>query len=163
MPFLRPKEIALDTSTTESAVLHFLSKLKEIDSLPSNVMLLQCTSPIRKKDTLDRAIEFFHKNKLDSLLSVCEFHGFIWKNIKNPEASYDYNNRPRRQDIIDKNFMETGSFYMTNTNLFLTKKNRLVGKIGTFITSQEESYEIDTHLDFLLCEKIYKNFSEKKS
>jgi len=161
VPFLRPKEMALDTSTTESAVIHFLSKLKEIDLLPTNIMLLQCTSPIRKKNTLDRAIEFFHNNKLDSLLSVCEFHGFIWKNIRNPEASYDYSNRPRRQDITDKNFLETGSFYMTNVNLFLRNRNRLGGKIGTFITSQEESYEIDTHLDFLLCEKIYKSFIEK--
>jgi len=157
IPFLRPKELASDDATTESAIHHFLDYLQSKNTTPTKIVLLQCTSPIRHAGTLDRAIDYFDKKKFDSLLSVRNFHGFLWKDIINPKAGYDYKNRPRRQDIKEKSYLETGSFYITDPQLFLKEKNRLVGKIGMFVTSEEESYEIDTEIDFSICEGIMNN------
>ena len=149
--YIRPKKLAKDTSPTEPCMLHALEwYCKTTKKDPDYLMLLQPTSPVRKKDRLKEIINFAQKGSFDSALSVCETHSFFWKNTKNPSASYDIEYRPRRQDIeeCDKQFKETGSIYLTKTEFLRTNKNRLGGKIGLFEMDPVEAYEIDTPLDF---------------
>ena len=51
---------------------------------------------------------------------------------------------------------ENGSFYIFNTKKFLTSKNRLFGKIGTYIIEKKYSFDIDDDVD-LKINKILKN------
>lgn len=159
VPFYRPDEIAGDNATTESAMLHCCEYLKERDELPDYIVLIQATSPIRSKGQFEKALAYIKSNDFDSLLSVSKSHRFTWKiQADKPVASYDYMKRPRRQDIseADQVFLETGSFYITRINRFLETKNRLCGTIGLFETPEDESYEIDTMVDFRVCEEILK-------
>ena len=159
VPFLRPENISSDHATTEAAMLHCCEYLKSRDELPDLFVLIQATSPIRSDKQFDDAIKEFKNNDYDSLLSVSKSHRFTWKNKLFPIASYDFKNRPRRQDIKedDQEFLETGSFYITKTSLLMDHKNRLCGKVGLFETPEDESYEIDTLIDFKICEEILKN------
>lgn len=154
VPFLRPADISGDLATTESAMLHCCEVLESMGKLPDTFILMQATSPIRLPETLDQALCYFNAEKFDSLLTVTESHRFIWQNKAAPEASYDYLNRPRRQDITEKSYLETGSFYITNTAKLLEYENRLCGNIGMFETHEIESYEIDTLVDFQVCERL---------
>ena len=52
----RPSELATDTATTESAIHHYLNKLSKT---PDIVVLLQATSPLRPKGSLDAALNLF--------------------------------------------------------------------------------------------------------
>ena len=81
---------------------------------------------------------------------------FIWKNKINPIADYNIMDRPRRQDIQEKKYIETGSFYITKYNKFLEFKNRLCGKICMFELSEIESIDIDTIKDFKVAEVLMK-------
>jgi len=159
VPFFRPQSISGDKATTESAMLHCCEYLKEKNQLPELFILIQATSPIRANEQLDKAIKAFQKNKYDSLLTVSQSHRFTWKNKSKPKASYDFKNRPRRQDIKkkDQEYLETGSFYITKTKMLMESKNRLVGNIGLFETPEDESYEIDSLVDFIICEEILNN------
>ena len=53
---LRPKNISGDNSTTESAINHCINYYKNDFEV---IILLQPTSPLRKKDDLDNALKFF--------------------------------------------------------------------------------------------------------
>lgn len=158
VPFLRPEEYSGDTATTESAMLHFCAWAETAGWQLDSILLIQCTSPVRADGRFDDAIRFFEEGGYDSLIAVAPTHRFFWKNPESPEATYDFRNRPRRQDIprADRLLMETGSFYITRIDSFLQSKNRITGSIGLYATPEDEAYEIDSLTDFGVCESILK-------
>ena len=158
VPDLRPPEISTDTSSTEDVLLFVCSQLADAQPQPQNIVLLQCTSPIRLPGTIDKALTEFTLTGANSLVSVTKCHRFFWYDKPCPKASYNYKARPRRQDISEENitYMETGSIYITNFQMLLEHKNRLTGRICMFETEYVESFEIDDSIDFGLCEYLAK-------
>ena len=147
----RPPELATDTASTESVLLHASEVLNNNFSY---MVLLQPTSPIRYPKQIDEAIELIISQKGDSLLSVFENNSFLW--AKNGTSiNFNYKNRPRRQDK-DWELVENGSFYITRKEILLKEKNRLGGKILMYLMPRWMSVEIDEQFDFELVEYLLK-------
>lgn len=151
----RPDSISGDTATTESAIEHVLNNIPK----PDIVILLQATSPLRPKGSLNKSLEKMISEKYDSLLSLSPTHRFSWK-INGDEAipKYDFKNRPRRQDILESEqaYIENGSIYIFTYENFIKHNNRLGGKIGYVVFEEEFSFEIDTPTDLIVIDSIAK-------
>ena len=61
--FIRPQEIANDESSSESVLSHVLDKLRHEKYVPDYFVFLQATSPVRKVDDIDRAIQTIIENR----------------------------------------------------------------------------------------------------
>jgi sialic acid synthase len=152
----RPAKFASDTASTESVMLHFMSKVN-FDIL----VTLQATSPLTSASDIKSAFSKFNKGKFDSLLTVVESKRFFW-NKKGESLNYDYMKRPRRQDFKGS-LMENGAFYITKRDVLKKYKNRLGGKIGIYKMSEKTAYEIDEELDWIIVEQLLENKYEKNS
>lgn len=161
VPFMRPADISGDRASTELAMIHALEMLAKSGYHPDFVMLLQATSPVRLPGAIDRAIRLLMESKADSLVSGTEIHPFLWRNVGNGEALYDFRKRPMRQDIPENErlYEENGSIYIVRTEILLRDKCRLGGKIVIFPMSSKEKVDLDTLDDFAAAEAIFQRLS----
>ena len=71
IPFLRPSELATDTSLAPDAYIYTIERLKnEQGYAPEIVVILQPTSPLRTVDDIDAAISLYLEKNADSVISV---------------------------------------------------------------------------------------------
>jgi N-acylneuraminate cytidylyltransferase len=160
---VRPAELSTDTADSESALIHALDAIESGGRNPANaVLFLQATSPLREPAELEGALAKFEKEKLDSLFSAAELESTnIWREEGGCLRSwnYDFHNRKRRQDARKEagQYVETGSFYITQPQLLREKHNRLGGVIGIWPVPFWKSFEIDSPADLELCEQLMKS------
>ncbi len=149
VPFLRPAELAEDTTATEPVVRHALATLDTLGTVATTVMLLQATSPVRLPGTLDRALAEFAATGVDSMVGVVPQTPFLWWRGDPPRADYPVDARPRRQDLTANalRYRETGSLYVTRRWVYDDLDNRLGGRIGLFVMEEIEGTDVDTELD----------------
>ena len=161
----RPKEISGDQATTETALLHTLEVLKQKEGyIPDIVLLLQATSPLRKKNDIDLSIEKFIFEKADSLISGSKFEDFLfWENKNNSwvPVNYNPNKRMRRQDRNPR-FVENGSIYMFKPEILYKFNNRIGGKMVVYEMDFWQTWEIDTYDEVDLLSFYYKKYLNKE-
>lgn len=149
----RPAELASDEATSESALIHVLDILREQGwPDPELIVFLQCTSPIRRSDEIDRAVAKFRADRLDSLFSACLNDRFVWAvGPDGPESvNYDYHRRQREQDLPVQ-YKENGSIYICTPKLLRETNNRLGGRIGVHEMDYWSSFQVDStdHLELI--------------
>ncbi|MEL4895047.1 acylneuraminate cytidylyltransferase family protein [Crocosphaera sp. Alani8] len=149
----RPAELANDTASSESALIHALQTLESKNINLDFLVFLQCTSPVRTGAEIDQAIAKLKKDQADSLLSVSPSHRFIWEEVDGDAKSinYDYRHRPRRQDM-NPQYVENGSIYIFKPWVLKETQNRLGGKISLYVMSEMAAVEIDSEEDFQMIE-----------
>jgi CMP-N,N'-diacetyllegionaminic acid synthase len=158
VPFLRPADLALDTTPTEPVVRHAIAAARAAEAAPDAVMLLQATSPVRLPGTLSRAVAQLEATGVDSLVGVVAQAPFIWAEggaDAGPTAAYDVTARPRRQDLTPATlrYRETGSLYLTRTWVYDELDNRLGGRVGLFVMDELEGIDVDTELDLQVADR----------
>lgn len=154
VPFMRPAELAEDTTATEPVIEHAIEFMSHEDRRPDAVMLLQATSPVRLPGTLERAVRQFAASDSDSMVGVIPIGPFIWAATEPPTAQYEVMARPRRQELTHETFRyrENGSMYITKTEIYEEFHNRLAGKIELFMLEDIEGVDIDAPIDFSVAE-----------
>lgn len=154
VPFIRPSELATDTSSSISVIQHAVNFLESKGEYYDAICLLQPTSPFRKKGFIDEAIQKFISKKVDALVGVLPVPHEL-----NPHWVFEPNSKglleiatgekeiiKRRQDLPTAYFRD-GSIYITKTSVI--KSGSFYGSKLSFIENDPEFYvNIDTMKDW---------------
>jgi YrbI family 3-deoxy-D-manno-octulosonate 8-phosphate phosphatase len=143
----RPRELATDTTTTDSVILEFM-KTVDFDLLAT----IQATSPLTSPHDLDCAIQQLLRNGNDSLLTGVLTKRFFWT-LDGVPLNYDFLRRPFTQEF-GGSVMENGAFYLTKREALEKYQNRLGGKIGIYIMPEETATELDEPDDWRAVERL---------
>jgi|TARA_B110000285_G_scaffold101025_1_gene115041 CMP-N-acetylneuraminic acid synthetase len=160
VPFLRPNNISDDLSTDFEFINHCVEWLKNNENYNSDIILqLRPTSPTRKIEDINKALEIFIKNrdKFDSLRSVILFEKSPFKIyslnddkliplfnvINNIQEPY---NQPRQ--ILPQCYLHNGYIDILNTSIL--NENTINGKnILPFIMDEKNNVDIDNVKDLI--------------
>lgn len=153
-PFLRPEELASDTATTLSVILHELNNsVEDVDI----VIVLQPTSPLRTTRHIDEAIELFEQNIAVSVVSVTECeHSPLWTNTL-PKNRSMYNfitpEKLKRSQDLDTYFRLNGAIYIYDVSTLIERNAIFYCKdTYAYVMGSEFSVDIDNYQDFKLAE-----------
>lgn len=161
----RPQELANDTATSESALLHGLEVLKQQGIQPDLLVFMQCTSPLTATEDIDAAIKKLLDENADSCLTATAFHYFVWNELADGSAegiNHDKRFRPRRQDR-DPQYQENGAVYVMKCSGFLQAKHRFFGKTVLSIMPQERCFEIDEPVDLDIVDVLLQKQLQRSS
>ena len=166
VPFLRPKQISKDTSSTIEVIKHALKFLQENQSyVPDIIILLQPTSPLRTSQLITKTINTLKKSKATSVITVSKItkHPYASYWLKNDFLKPFEKNSPkysRRQEFPDL-FFPTGAVY-TFWYDTLKKFNSLYGPKIKPIVVRDEDIDIDNLRDLFFAEMMLKNWKKYK-
>jgi CMP-N-acetylneuraminic acid synthetase len=165
VPFIRPKELALDTTPTIDVMIHALKHFKDMGENFDAIILLQATSPFKPQNFIHDCIQTFIDAGADSFISVLKVpHEY------NPHWTFEKNELgelriatgekeliPRRQELPPA-FFRDGCVYITKTNYLLQEKKIVGGKIAYKESDPNYYCNLDTQADWEKAEQmIYQN------
>lgn len=158
-PFLRPADLASDTSPKIPVLQHALRYCEEEEGIEYDVIVdLQPTSPLRNPIDIDNAFSEFIKTKADVLYSVTESKKSPYftmvelddngnaRLIKKPEKEIF-----RRQDA-PKVYTINGSIYVYRRDFLVSTKGLHCEKERVYLMDELSSIDIDQEIDFQFIE-----------
>ncbi|EGR9009175.1 TPA: acylneuraminate cytidylyltransferase family protein [Vibrio vulnificus] len=162
VPFIRPPELATDTSSSSDVIRHALDFYRAQGEEFDFVLLLQPTSPIRSADDIRHAIEQLKAHTADAVVSVCPCdHSPLWANtLPDDRSMADFIRHEvsqlRSQDLPDY-YRINGAIYLTRVSRFYQENSLfLSSNIFAYVMDNESSVDIDHELDFLIAETVLK-------
>lgn len=159
--YKRPKFLSQDRTSLVQTLQHFLewTMLQGIDDFQT-LMILQLTSPLRNKEHIKKAINYYKEKKLTSLFSISESseHPYETINLKKngkwklnfPEARKFY----RRQDYKLNSYFINGAIYIVDKKYFLKNKKIVSNNHGLFKMKKIDSIDIDDIDDFKIAKSL---------
>lgn len=161
VPFLRPPELATDTAKGIDSILYLLNRLKEEENyIPTHVIILQTTSPLREQEDIYRCWDLMEKTDATTVLTVCPTHPRLYH--LNPEHDLIFVNK---SDIKSTNIQEcppgyvlNGCFvYLVKYDALMKEKDDITKKTKAVICPKWRSVDLDTPEDWALAEVVFKN------
>jgi len=160
VPFMRPFELAQDSTPSLMVVRHALLALKEQGENFEAVCLLQPTNPLRRAKDIDDCVELFIRTRADSVISVLPVpHEYnpkwvFWQDDggRMSLSTGDAEIIPRRQDL-PRAFHRDGTVYVTQSEIIFNRQSLYGDNVQGFEMSPEFSVNIDTEEDWRAIEK----------
>ena len=164
-PFIRPKNLATNTSSSIDVIDHAIKYLCKKNNDYTYIVLLEPTSPFTTAADIDKSLKLLDKqhklyntlvgvhktDKYSPEISVQLGKNNQLLNIKNAISSH----KPRQK--LNESFYPDGSIYITTKESFLKKKTFYHNKTIGYILPKWKSIEIDDELDLILAKTIFKN------
>ena len=166
VPFIRPRELALDGTPTLPVVLHALSAMEAIHGKFDAVCLLQPTSPLRKAHEIDECVDLLYSRNADtvfSMLPVPERYNPHWVFEEKANGDLEVSTGdeviiPRRQSLPAA-FHRDGAIYVTRRDVLVERESLYGDRIVGYLRDAKSSVDIDTMEDWAQAESMAEEFA----
>jgi CMP-N,N'-diacetyllegionaminic acid synthase len=163
VPFLRTKELSLDTTPMVPVLKDAVEFIEAQDSIIIDwILLLQPTDPLREIKDIKAALRLAQKNECDSVISVervYSHHPALMKKIVNNKIEPFLINEiegTTRQNYDPPAYMRNGSIYLTKRKTLMDNES-IRGEVSIPLIMKEGSrISIDSYNDFKLAELLIK-------
>lgn len=161
VPFRRPAELATDYAGTNEVLLHAVNFYEQQGRQFDMIILLQPTSPFRKKEHIEEAITLYH-NSLDMVVSVKESPSNPYYNSFEETADglltiSKGDGKIRRRQDAPKVWEFNGSLYIINPEKLKEKGLKGFTQIKKYVMDEIYSIDIDTLMDWKIAEMVIQN------
>ena len=164
IPFMRPSELATDTSPEWHSWQHFIKFLADKDGrLPDVFLSLPATSPLRSTIDIENCLNEFKKGKADFVVGITPSERNPYFNMVKKGEDNQVNlviqqveKYSRRQDTPEI-FDLTTVCYVGKPSTILAKNSIFEGKVAGVEIPRERAIDIDTELDFQIAEFLFKS------
>lgn len=165
VPFKRPQHLASDSASSYEVIIHALNYYKALGKNFKAIVLLQPTSPFRKKEFLDEMLEQYDES-LDMVVSVKECHDNPYFSLfEENETGFLQKSKSgaftRRQDA-PKVYAYNGSIYLINVASLFRSNIANFHKTKKYIMNEYYSIDIDSQFDWLVAETLVNSEYLKK-
>lgn len=155
---LRPSIYATDTARNIDVVIYEIKKYEQNHNITVDiVVLLQPTAPMRTSKDIDKALQIFHENEGQSLISVYKAnfaHPQIMYYLSNQRAKpvlSDVKEINRRQEFRDV-YVRNGALYIATRNQLVLRENLIGENSLIYEMPRSRSINIDEPYDLELAE-----------
>lgn len=166
IPFLRPKYLAKDTSSSIDVILHTLKKLnKDYNREYDYIILLEPTSPFTTTKDIDSNLKLLKKKSKNfkALISVTTTEKYhpshalsLNRTMRLRNVCKTIHNHTRRQELEDIYFPD-GSIYISRVSYLIDIKSFYHSKTLGVEFPKWKATEIDDLFDFNYAQSIVKN------
>lgn len=163
VPFLRPAELATDTSAHILCVLDALDRLRDMDGFaPTAVCLLQPTSPLRQAGDIDALLSEAAATRPFAMVSVnaCTEHPYFARSVSATGELMPFVPQnlayAREQDLEPACFINGAIYYNTVESLRKHKTFYPEGLRG-HLMPRERSLQVDEPFDLHLADLLLSN------
>lgn len=159
IPFMRPDDLASDSASTYSVILHVIEEFKKRGSEFERVVLLQPTSPFRTIEDIEGTINLWSP-KIDMAVSVIESKSNPYFNLfETGDDGFLIHSKgdgefTRRQEA-PKVWEYNGAVYVITTDALLKSPISEFRKVVPYIMSASRSIDLDTPEDWVIAELLY--------
>lgn len=152
VPFMRPKNIALDESPGIFNVLHLLEAIPDT----KKILYLQPTSPLREIEDIINIIELQNKLDAESCISISKAPKhpswmYLLEDNKKINPILREEKATRRQDLSDV-FVINGSLYIGNAEFYKREKKFINSETIGYVMPKDRSIDIDDMDDWRFAE-----------
>ena len=168
VPFLRPKELALDDTPTIPVLQDVVRKLAAAGEQYEAILVLQPTSPLRRPEDIDGSIALLERTGADSVMAfvdVGEKHPARMKLITteglvlDPPFAEPFEGQ-RRQDL-PKMYLREGSIYLTRQAVLMQQDSVKGRDCRAWIIPEDRACNIDTPFDLFIAEQMLRYHAAK--
>lgn len=163
VPFIRPADLSLDTSSTADVLLHAIDYLRSSGEVFDYLVLLEPTSPLRDITDIGGALEALVANpEAGSIVGVAKAeatHPAFLFTVQERFLRPILGNQPtglRRQDLKDDYFFLEGSIYVSTVESFGRHKSFYHPATMAWVVDRYKAVEIDELSDFIVAEALMK-------
>ena len=161
VPFLRPPKLARDNSKVVDSIIYMLNRLREEQHyMPTYLMILQTTSPLREKEDIEKCWNVMQEGGATTVLTVCPTHPRLYHVKPNKDAVLvnGFEGRSTNMQAWPEAYILNGCFvYIVKTNALLKERRIITKKTKAVICPKWRSIDLDHPEDWVMAEFLYKN------